>query len=82
MLISIKALYIERGDWTKITECAQEEEETVVQYFNRLKAIFDVLSGVPVPNTYVDNGPYAQQLKNVFLNGIKTPISGTDFCEN
>lgn len=35
----------------------------MVQYFNRLKAIFDVPSGVPVPNPYVDNGLYAQQLR-------------------
>lgn len=43
--------------------------------FQQAEIVFDAYSGVPVPNPYVDNGPYAHQLKNAFLNGLKTLIS-------
>lgn len=56
-------------------ECTQEEGESVLQYYYRLKAVFDTHRGIPGPNPYDDAGAYAHQLKAAFLNGLNQPIA-------
>lgn len=76
LLGRITAHYQARKDWTKITECRQEDNETVISYLARLRVVFDAHSAVTIPEGVDDIGPYAQQLKNAFLNGLKPEITG------
>ena len=68
--------YHRHADFSKVTECRQGENETVSQYLERLKYVFNANSGTPEPAPGGDqNTPYHQQLKMAFLTGMCIEIS-------
>lgn len=68
--------YHRHADFSKITECRQGDSETVSQYLERLKDVFNANSGTPEPPHGGDqNTPYHQQLKIAFLTGMHPEVS-------
>ena len=63
------------ADFSKIADCMQKEKETIQEYLERLRKIFKVHSGMTEPPVWEDEGPYAMQLKNAFMGGMRTEIS-------
>ncbi len=57
-------------DDRKIQECVQGPEETVEHFLNRLKKVYRAHSRMTEATLWVDDGPYAQQLKYVFMTNM------------
>eukprot|EP00063_Salmo_salar_P035549 XP_014010384.1 PREDICTED: uncharacterized protein LOC106577141 [Salmo salar] len=68
--------YHRHADFSKVHECKQEDSETISQYVERLKDVFNANSGLIEPPV-VDgfDAPYYQQLKIAFLSGMCPEIS-------
>lgn len=70
-------LHYQKGvDYNKVRETIQSKDETVLHFFARMKKAFELNSGQTAPIPWDDQGPYAQQLKIEFLNGVRPEISG------
>ncbi|XP_039868498.1 uncharacterized protein LOC120721921 [Simochromis diagramma] len=57
-----------RADYGKIGEVKQKENETASDFLDRLRPVFRQHSGMDYNEG--PDGPYQQQLKNAFLNGL------------
>lgn len=70
---NLRDYYHRHADFSKIHECKQGDGETVCQYLERLRDVFNANSGLVEPRQG-DDGPYHQQLKIAFLSGMEPEI--------
>lgn len=67
--------YDRHADFSNIQECRQGDSETVSQYLERLRDVFNGNSGLIQPGPGIGgDGPYHQQLKIAFLSGMRPEI--------
>lgn len=70
--------YHRHADFSKVSECRQGDSETVSQYLERLKDVFNANSGLTEPPAAAGfNTAYHQQLKIAFLSGMRPEINRT-----
>lgn len=72
LLTKITEAYKPVAHWNKIQTTSQQINETVLQFYTRMKRVFDQNSGVPYDAG--DKSPYSHQLKNAFLLGLDPEI--------
>ncbi|XP_007893297.2 uncharacterized protein LOC103179716 [Callorhinchus milii] len=71
----IATYYKARCNYSAITDCVQGKDETCMQYYTRLRKVFNSNSGIEPPNPHDDNGVWAQQIKNAYLAGAAPQIA-------
>lgn len=64
----------ERADWSKIDQTTQDENESILKFFERFKVIHDANCGLPT-GPLDGLGPYQNGLKHALLRNMKTDIS-------
>lgn len=78
LITRITVFYRARCNYSAITDCIQAKDETCMQYYTRLRRVFNSNSGIEPPAAGVQNGDtgvWAQQMKNAFLAGVAPYIS-------
>ncbi len=68
--VQLRNHYCHTTDYRKSQECVQGPDETVNHFLDWLKKVYRAQSGMTEPTPWVDDGPYVQQLKYVFITNM------------
>eukprot|EP00063_Salmo_salar_P062726 XP_014037561.1 PREDICTED: uncharacterized protein LOC106590914 [Salmo salar] len=75
---NLREHYHRHAYFSKIHECKQGDSETISQYLERLKYVFNANGGlIEPPGAQGNDTAYHQQLKIAFLSGMRPEISRT-----